>query len=86
MDKIPYLRKDNFYTNSELSLIMRELNYLTADNVILSDDILQSGAGSIEMTTKKLYGLIIFIVNNTIHLHGDWQIRSFKELQVNFMI
>ena len=53
MDKIPYLRKDNFYTNSELSLIMRELNYLTADNVILSDDILQSGAGSIEMTTKK---------------------------------
>ena len=53
MDKIPYLRKDNFYTNSELSLIMRELNYLTADNVILSDDILKSGAGSTEMTTKK---------------------------------
>ena len=53
MDKIPYLRKDNFYTNSELSLIMRELNYLTADNVILSDDILESGASSTEMTTKK---------------------------------
>lgn len=53
MDKIPYLRKDNFYTNSELSLIMRELNYLTSDNIILSDDALESGASSAEMTTKK---------------------------------
>lgn len=53
MDKIPYLRKDNFYTNSELSLIMRELNYLTADNVILTEDAVESGASGPEMTTKK---------------------------------
>jgi len=53
MEKIPYLRKDNFFTNSELSLIMKELNYLTADKVILSDDAVASGAASAEMTTKK---------------------------------
>ena len=53
MDKIPYLRKDNFYTNSELSLIMRELNYITSHNIILSDDAEESGAPSPDMTTKK---------------------------------
>ena len=72
MEKIPYLRKDNFYTNSELSLIMRELNYFTSHNIILSDDAEESGAFSPDMTTKKKQcGLMKFINNKDFLLHGD---------------